>query len=218
MKLFVMTAAAFALSTVVGAAHAASLQYSVTAVNVTGVSGTQSQATRANYDAAFGLGSAKTDTFTYTGALDFGTTDGTDATTIAGWLASGSGLFSGLDGIGGLQLSSPNINDGSATTTFFLFDADFGVANTEFTVRHDDGFAIFEDGLRLGGVLGPTTVQTNTVSGFNGGDFSLLYVATNGDPSILDVDVAPVPLPAPVAMLAAALAGLGLLRRRRLAA
>lgn len=223
MSKFIVAAAVAAFCGVIGSAQAAVLNgtFSVTAVNVTNLNSAESQATRANYDAALAntLGGANSvstsDAFTYTGDLSFGVPA---AGTIGAWLGTGiGGSVSGLDGIGGLTLSSGNINNGTATTTFFLFSLP-ALGPSDFTVRHDDGIAIFDDGALIGGLVGPTSVKTTQVNGFNGGVFEILYVATNNNPSILNVDASPVPLPAPFALLAAALAGLGAMRLRRKAA
>lgn len=222
MSKFIVAAAVAAFCGVIGSAQAAVLNgtFSVTAVNVTNLNSAESQATRANYDAALantlggGDSFSQFDAFTYTGALSFGP----GADTISNWLGTGTpGGVSGLDGIGGLTLSSGNINNGTATTTFFLFSLP-ALGPSDFTVRHDDGIAIFDDGALIGGLVGPTSVKTTKVNGFNGGAFDVLYVATNNNPSILNVDASPVPLPAPFALLAAAMAGLGAMRLRRKAA
>ena len=153
--------------------------------------------------------------------MDFGTFNGNDSTTIEQFLATGGGVVSGLDmGFGGTQLSAPNINNASAETTFFMFElvsTDLGAG--DFTVTHDDGFLLFENGSAVDGVVGPTGQQTNTVTGFGGGTFSLLYVATNGNPSVLNVDTnaAPVPVPASLPLLAAGFGGLFWMRRRKAA-
>lgn len=214
-----MTGALLAVALTAGTSAAAVLtgDFNVTVVNVTNLNSTQSQATLANYQTALANATGSTPvgataTFTYSGDLDFATRDGSDQTTIAQWLTTGGGVFPNLGAFGDLQLSKPNISNGTATTTFFLFRADFDLGASDFTVKHDDGVAIFESfpaAVLRGGNVGPTSLRTTEVTGFTGvGDFSLLYVATNGDPSILNVDVAPVPLPAALPLM---LAGLGLL-------
>ena len=231
-KIFLAAAVAAIVTTGAGQAATLTGAFSVTAVNVTNLDSAQSQATRANFDAALdkanggtsgfgGMDSVATaDSFGYVGPLDFETSNGS-ATTITDWLLTGAGAsaLSGLDGaFGGLTQSKSNINNGSATTTFYLFEADFSVPAGDFTVRHDDGIAVFEDGGLLGARVGPTSVKTTMVPGFGGGEFEILYVATNNDPSILEVDVAPIPLPAAAWMLISAVAGMGFLARKRRAA
>lgn len=221
MKRPILAAAAVALLSMMGTAQAATLggTFAVTAVSVTGVNRAQSEATALAFDnARNGLSGtiAGSDTFTYSGKLSFETL-GANTTTISDWLGTGvGGSVSGLD-IGGLQLSKSSIDDGTATTTFFLFERLANIGSGDFTVTHDDGIAVFNDGAFLGGLKGPNTKKVTQVDGFNRGAFSILYVATNNNPSILNVDanVAPVPLPAALPLLAAGLAGLGLMRLRR---
>ncbi len=164
----------------------------------------------------------------YKGALDFGTFNtgggGTceDCTTILDWLATGSGTYSYLSGSDtdlDIQLSKPSIGSGTATATFFDI---YGIFSSGFdtVIRHDDGIALFDDGVEIDtGEQGPTS-QTNTaVNGFDGGEWNLLYVATNGDPSVLRVtgDDLPttVPVPAGLPLLLTALGGVALMRRRK---
>lgn len=232
-------ASALALALGAGAASAATLSgiFNVTAVNVTGVSGSASQANMADYNAALAASGAVQDNFGYSGALDFATSntsdnpatavDEEDITTVEDWLLTGGGTITDLDTLAGLsadgagtQLSKPDIGSGTATTTFFLFElVSSPLSSGSFTVTHDDGFRIFDDTVNLGGVNGPIGKSVNTVTGFDGGMFSILYVATNGDPSILhvDTDAAPVPLPASLPLLAVGFGGLFWMRRRKAA-
>jgi hypothetical protein len=208
------------------AANAATLtgNFTVKAVNVTAMNSTNSQATIENFNTALasGFGAFEADEFTYIGDLDFrvGGPQQADPYSIGTWLSTGTGSVSGLDlDFAGLQLSFPNISNGTAITTFFLFTLNAILTPGEFTVTHDDGIAIYDDGVRIGGELGPIGETTTKVKGFNGGGLSILYVATNGNPSILEVDsnVAPVPLPAGGLLLLSGLGAMVFARRRRAA-
>jgi hypothetical protein len=98
---------------------------------------------------------------------------------------------------------------------FSLLDA----TPADFTIVHDDGVAVFDDAAEIGFNRGPTGETTTFVEGFNGCTLEFLYVATNGNPSILEVDASPVPLPATAPLLAGALGLAGwAVRRRRKAA
>lgn len=207
--------AAVALAGTAGAATMTGL-FDVSVVQATNATSSESKATDTNFFNAISASHNTFDTFSYDGALDFGTYDtANDATTILQWLNSGGGTVSGLDAtIGGLQLSKPDINanPGTATSTFFLFIMR-GLGAADFLVDHDDGMAIF-DVSRIGGFDGPNTQRTTKVTGFDGGLFQVLYVATNGDPSVLKVDMTPVPVPASLPLLLAGVGGFAFLRRR----
>jgi hypothetical protein len=220
-----LLAAALACAPVVAGAATLSGSFTVSAVNVKDMSSIDSQATIGNYNTALGggFGAYTSDVFTYTGDLDFrvGGPQTASPYTISDWLNTGTGIVDGLDAVlAGLQLSFPDINSGNATTTFFLFTLNAILSPGDFTVTHDDGIAIYDDGILLGGTLGPIGETTTNVNGFDGGVFSILYVATNGNPSILEVDTtaAPVPLPAGGLLLLSGLGAMAFARRRRAAA
>lgn len=214
-SIFAASIVAAAMAT---SASAATLNgfFEVTAVNAVELDREASKATMDNYNDAL-AGSNPSDTFTYEGDLDFGTFDGTDGTTIEDWLLTGGGTITGLDAFfGDLQLSKPSIGNGTATTTFFLFTTVLNMVG-DFIIDHDDGIAVADDGVRIGGRDGPTSEVTTNVFGFNGGEFSLLYVATNGDPSVLRVngDLTPIPLPATLPLLLVGMGGIAMMRRKR---
>ena len=211
-----LAGAAMLAGTVAASAATLTGTFTVQAANVTNLNSTQSRATLANFNTAFGggFGNGVTDTFTYTGSLNFGTSDGSDATTVQQWLDTGGGAISGLEAaLGNRQLSKPSISTGDATTTFFSFVMNIVNPVTKFDVRHDDGMTIFDDGTLLGGFQNPTAARDTSVLGFDGGEFRIIYVATNGDPSILEVSA--VPLPAGGLLLLTALGGFAAVRRKR---
>lgn len=233
-----LLAGAVASVTLVGGAQAATLTgvFDVTVVNVTNVTSSESEARFENAQDAFDKATnepganfggdnsiATVGRFTFDGALDFGTSDGTDSTTIQDWLNTSAGSTTTWigDDLGGTQLSKDGIGNGTATTSFFYFELVNDLGAGDFTVTHDDGFAIFsgeESGEnRIGGRNGPTVKVVTEVLGFEGGVFDLLYVATNGDPSVLNVnyDASPIPVPASLPLLLAGMGGLAFMRRRQ---
>ena len=231
-------AGAVASVALVGAVQASTLSgvFDVTVVKLTNVNSSESEARFENAQDAFdkatgepGADFGGDDTtaivgrFTFDGALDFGTSDGSDATTIQQWLDTSVGSSTTWigDDLGGTQLSKDGIGNGTATTSFFYFELVGGLGAGDFTVMHDDGFAIFngpESGEnRVGGTNGPTVKVTTEVLGFEGGVFDLLYVATNGDPSVLNVNYDPsvIPVPASLPLLLAGMGGFAFMRRRQ---
>ncbi len=215
-------ATGLAIVAMVGAVNATTLSgvFTGIAINATNLTAAQSQATAANFNAAGAMAGSNQMNFTYTGALNFGTFDGTDSTTIGDFLASGGGSLSGLSigaaGVLGLQNSMPDIGAGTATSTFYLFQMMLPDAITRLSITHDDGVNVFDDFSFIGGFNGPNGVRTTDVMGFDGGNLSFIYVSTNGDPSVFRV--AAVPLPAGVILLMGGLGGLAALRRRQRAA
>lgn len=232
-----VAAGALAVGTLLGSvAGAATLSgtFDVLAVNVTNLTGAQSRATESNFLSALQLAgslggafadadsSADFDSFTYDGAIDFRIGGPQKATySISDWLATGTGSVTGLGtSFGSRQLSFPNIGAGTATTTFFFFNLlvpDLDMSRvTGFDVTHDDGVRFFEGGFDIGGVNGPTGERNTTIQGFGGGDLGILYVATNGNPSILEVEtISAIPLPAGAWLLLGGVAALGAVRRRK---
>lgn len=230
---FTLSAAALSAATVTG-------PFLVTAVHVDSqLNRTESQATAANFNDAFqkavdGEAGYSRDVFEYEGELDFGTFDRTDATTIADWLATGTpGGLRDLDSsFGALQLSAPNIGNGTATTTFFLFSEDDFVPTGpgKLTIMHDDGVLAgslvalnptspsdrrIQVDTTYAAFAGPNGQRTTTGFFDDSGFFDVLYVATNGDPSVLKVDVTAVPLPAGLPLLLIGLGSIAALRRRQ---
>ncbi len=187
----------------------------------TGLNSAQSQAVKSNLDINSGPG-VLLETITYTGDLEFGTNNGT-ATTIGSWLATGvNGSYTVSATTAALQLSKGNINSNPGTATTTWFDI-FGTFSSGFNsmVTHDDGVSVFDDGTQIAATVGPTVQTNTTANGFNGGEWNLLYAATNSDPSVLKVtgDSLPstVPLPAGLPLLLAGLGTFAWMRRRKAA-
>lgn len=216
----VLTAAATSAALLVGAATTASAAiltgtFDVSVYQRLEVDRTESEATEGNVTAAGSPVAA----LTYTGALDFSTNDQSDSTTIADWFSSnpdGASAISSLTGSLADTLSTPNIDDGSALATFIVFSTNLGNASGSGTVTHDDGFTMLYNGAVAGSFQDPTSKRTTsyTIPGGGSGDFELIYVATNGDPSILQVSAVPVPA-AGLLLLTALAGGAAVAHRRR---
>ncbi|ABD53713.1 VPLPA-CTERM sorting domain-containing protein [Jannaschia sp. CCS1] len=227
-----IVAASIAAVVFAGAAQAVPLSgvFDVVAINVTNASRAQSQATFGNYvDAINGVDTSpnttstfETHIFNYDGILDFDTRGEpfSPLTTISQFLSTGTGTLIGMDNtFGSLRNSQGNIDDATATTTFYFFSLKTATPY-DLTITHDDGVAVFNNGDLLGGLVGPNAVQPEPtlVNGSVAGDLSFLYVSTNSDPSVFIVDaaeVAPVPLPAGAVLLLGALGGLAVVRHRK---
>jgi hypothetical protein len=135
--------------------------------------------------------------------------------TIGDFLASGPGGAGAATGISagvlGTNLSIPGVGQ----QTEFIFTGTLsGPANV--SILHDDGIAFYVNGLLVSPVSaeGPTPAQLTTFSTATGGNFALYYVASNGNPSILDFQ-ATVPIPATAWLFGGGLGGLMMLMRRR---
>lgn len=220
-----LTLAAVAATTMLfaGAADATSYLNGTFSVDIrqrVDVDRDEASATVANFDVATLLG-----TITYTGDINFGLTEfvGVDSpSTIRNFLDTNIGgsysvTSSAVSGFLDKQLSKGSIDDGSAIATFFEFTAPGDDDTIRGTIIHDDGIMMSLDDILVAESGRPTKV-ISTPFAAGSGAVNLLYVATNSDPSVLRVEVAPVPLPAAGGLLVAGLAGLGFLSRRRKAA
>jgi hypothetical protein len=236
---FLSGAFAAAFSAVVATSAAAvplSGVFQVEAVNVTNISGTQSRAQLSTWEDALELAISGTgpladansdavrDVFTYTGPLSFRVGQPQNADyTVAQWLATTAPLGGSVSDLsselGARQLSRGNIGNGTAETTFFMFTL-LNAPAADFSIQHDDGVAVFDDGTEIGFRRGPNGERTLDVAGFDGGMLQFLYVATNGNPSVfeVDADIAPIPLPASLPLLLGAIGFLGWRAKRRNAA
>lgn len=210
--------AAVAISTSANAASFLSGTFTIDIYNYNS-SGVQanSDATLANLGSVAGTKDA---TVTYTGALDFRIPSGNSGTTtIADWFDSGTGTVTGLtSAVGDLTLSTPTFQN---TTMFDIVGIFAPDAAFTASIQHDDGVTVLDDGLEVAASAAPTQEKTTGFS-FNGGELRLIYVAANGNPSVLEVtgDDLPttVPLPAGLPLLLAGLGGFAVLRRRKAAA
>jgi PEP-CTERM motif len=185
-----------------------------------------------------GKADLSTATFTYNGALNFvnngaqnssNTGDltsvffGANVANISGYV--GSGPASVAYGAGGANfntlagfLNTSGSIAGYGYGSLYTFTSLAGTYGGQmFTITHDDGVAVYANGVRVPGTTaGPTSAITETVT-LPGGTtvYSFVYGRENGSPSVLQV-TAVVPEPATWAMM---LVGFGLvggaLRRRR---
>lgn len=121
--------------------------------------------------------------------------------------------------ISGTGLSNPlNFNGGG-----YLFDLTGTASFTNgqsFTVNHDDGVTMLVNGLVVLSAPGPTAPVTTTFTygGPTGNfGFEFVYGECCGPPAVFETTLVPsnVPEPGSLAILGAALAGWGLMKRRR---
>ncbi|WP_136637467.1 VPLPA-CTERM sorting domain-containing protein [Pseudooceanicola onchidii] len=213
-----LLAAAVAAVTFAGMASAATMNayFTLEVVQLTNADEAESTASSAAFTAAWGASAVK-GTGYYNGDLDFRIGSGNSGSTyVADFLNTGSADWStGLLDAATTLLSNTDVFQGTATTTFFRFTL-ANVAAGDFAITHDDGMSI----TGLGGTTQPTSEITTLLPDFAGGPFELIYVATNGNPSVLEVDyeAAAVPLPASLPLLLVGFGGLAALRRRKKAA
>ncbi|MCR0982537.1 PEP-CTERM sorting domain-containing protein [Roseomonas populi] len=209
-----------------GSAHAASYAISV----ITGLTNGNGFDTT-NTAPAFS-GSTASASFTYTGNLNFSNTAAQNGpSNPPGDLNSTFGFTAGnvtnYSGTGTVTYQGTQVADFRNENRFLKSSgsvANFGygsyytialgnlVAGTSMTITHDDGISLYRDGVRVGGVSGPTNVVTDTFSNLAAGNYTLYYSRQNGSPSVLQVAV---PEPTSLALFGAGLLGLGYIRRRR---
>ncbi|MBW4708502.1 VPLPA-CTERM sorting domain-containing protein [Roseobacter sp. YSTF-M11] len=222
MKLTALAAAAaLSLGTLTGSAYAATLSgnFLVKVVNYSaGGKGRNAKANQENFNARYAAaGTGFADQFMYRGSLDFLVNNNPkdlDLETIGDFLSTGSGIVSGLDAdVAAKRLSTPTFD----LTTLFSFTEVYANA-FDVIARHDDGISIYDDGARILSFENPTGVRTTGTGAFDGGAFTLVYAAANGNPSVLNVmgdGVPAVPLPASALLLVGALSGFGAMARRK---
>jgi hypothetical protein len=137
----------------------------------------------------------------YEGPLDFQSTVPNGETTIFEWFASSGGAIT-AGGVPPLLLSKPPLasDPDTATTTFILFISNAQLPPSNLAIRHNDGVELLvSDGdvsspevlQSQGNTVGSAEIRETFISSHKGGRLWVVYVATNGDPSVLTVVAEP---------------------------
>jgi hypothetical protein len=155
----------------------------------------------------------KIDSADYTGDLNFN--DG-GTNTIGSFLNFGGGDTSNF---AAGTLTKALSASGFALTSVFVITGTVTGEIINGGIQHDDGATLYDSGGALASAPGPVTEQTLNYSGLTG-DWTLVYVAANNIPEVLQFNVGSsestiTPLPASAWLFGSVLAGSGLFFGRR---